>query len=136
MIEAGYPDGFEVDLTPAIRGAPAEVEACEAIGDMLADIGITVHMQKVPYLILREAAHGRTESGWTCHSVAPYVEPAIIQGYMWYPDVGWNVNPTHPFLTSPTGAAIEPNPGILERINNTFDTEERWELARELGDWL
>ena len=135
MEEAGYGDGFEVDLTPAIRGSPAEVEACEAIGDMWADIGITAHMQKVPYIILREAAYGRTETGITCHAVAPYAEPNIVQGYMWYPDVGWTTGLTHKFLTSRDAAADSP-PGILDRIYATFDTEERWDLARELGDWL
>jgi hypothetical protein len=31
LADAGYPDGFSITLTPAIRGAPAEVEACEAV---------------------------------------------------------------------------------------------------------
>ena len=31
LVEAGFPDGFEITLTPAIRGAPAEVEACEPV---------------------------------------------------------------------------------------------------------
>ena len=31
LVDAGYPEGFQITLTPAIRGAPAEVEACEAV---------------------------------------------------------------------------------------------------------
>ena len=31
LSDAGYPDGFSITLTPAIRGAPAETEACEAV---------------------------------------------------------------------------------------------------------
>ena len=37
--EAGYPDGFEITLTPSIRGVAAEVEACEAISEMWEEIG-------------------------------------------------------------------------------------------------
>ena len=134
--EAGYEDGFEVTLTPAIRGGPAEVEACEAIGDMWADIGITARIQQVPYIAVREAAYGRTESGITCHSTAPFMEPLILQQYMWFPDVGWTDGLSHQFLTSATGAPDEPNPGIFERAFNEADTEKRWDLQRELGNWL
>jgi ABC-type transport system substrate-binding protein len=33
--DAGYGDGFEITLTPAIRGAPAEVESCQTTGNRL-----------------------------------------------------------------------------------------------------
>ena len=45
LAEAGYPGGFTITLTPSLRGAPVEVEACEAIATMWADIGVDV---KVP----------------------------------------------------------------------------------------
>ncbi|GIT44209.1 MAG: hypothetical protein Ct9H300mP11_21450 [Chloroflexota bacterium] len=38
--EAGYGDGFSITLTPSLRGAPAEVEACEVIAQMWEDIGL------------------------------------------------------------------------------------------------
>ena len=49
LLTEGYPNGFEVKLTPSIRGAPAEVEACEAIADMWQDVGITARLQRIPF---------------------------------------------------------------------------------------
>ena len=41
LAEAGYPGGgFSIILTPAIRGAPAEVEVAEVIATMWEDIGV------------------------------------------------------------------------------------------------
>ena len=136
LVEAGYPDGFEVEMTPAIRGAPAEEEICEAIGDMWADIGVTARLNSVPYIVLRQTAYSRQATGIFCHAVGANVEPNILWGSMWVPDVGWTTGLTHKFLTSNDGASDNPNPGMLERIQQTFDTKERWDLSRELGDWL
>ena len=136
LIEAGYPDGFEMTLTPAIQGAPAESEACEAVGDMWADIGVTARFQKVPYIVLRETYYGRSQEGSVCFAARPYEEPMVLQQYLWFPDAGSSSGLSHKFLTSALGEADEPNPGILERAMNTFDTEERWDLQRELGNFL
>ncbi len=135
MKEAGYEDGFEINVTPAVRGAPAEVEACEAVGDMWADIGITAHIQKVPYIVLREGIYARTENGVTCHSVPPRPEPLTGQVTAWYPDIGFSHGESHKFLTSRTGSAGEEQ-GIFEKAYDTFDDDARWDLQRELGNWL
>ena len=79
LAEAGYPDGFDITLTPAIRGAPSEVEACEAIAQYWDDIGINVHFQNLPYGTLRPTLVARTYQGATCHSVSIRLAPT--QGY-------------------------------------------------------
>ena len=33
LAEAGYEDGFDIEITASIRGVAAEAESCEAIGD-------------------------------------------------------------------------------------------------------
>ncbi|SVE24201.1 uncharacterized protein METZ01_LOCUS477055, partial [marine metagenome] len=53
LAEAGYPDGFAITLTPAIRGAPGEVEACGAVAQYWEDIGVDVTIQNVPYATIR-----------------------------------------------------------------------------------
>ncbi len=133
--EAGYEDGFEITITPAIRGAPAEVEACEAVGDMLADLGITARLQRTPYGILREGIYARTLKSATCHSIGASPDPLIWQNFMWYPDVGFSHGESHKFLTSATGSPDE-EPGIFDRTNNTFDDDARWDLQREMSNWL
>lgn len=136
LAEAGYPDGFELEITAAIRGAPAEEEICEAIGDMWADIGVTAHVQNVPYTVLRQTTYDRSQTGIFCHAVGPGVEPNILWGSMWSPDVGWTTGLSHKYLTSNDGSTTNPNPAALEKIKTTFDPKERWEMSRDLGDWL
>ncbi len=135
MAEAGYKDGFEIDITPAIRGAAAEVEACEAIGDMWADIGITAHVKRLPYGILREGIYARTEKGAVCHTFPTGPSPLVWWIFSWFPDVGFSTGESHPYLTSRTGSPDE-EPQVFETANLTFDNEERWDLTREISDWL
>ena len=78
LAEAGYPDGFKATLTPAIRGAPSEVEACEAVAQYWDAIGIDVDFQRVPYGTYRPTAVARTYEGMSCHNVGPRLSP--IQG--------------------------------------------------------
>ena len=86
LAEAGYPDGFTITLTPSLRGAPVEVEACEAIATMWADIGVDVKFQQLPYSALRPSLIARTYQGSTCHAGSIRLEPG--QG-------GGGVNPAN-----------------------------------------
>ena len=78
LAEAGYPDGFKATLTTAIRGAPSEVESCEAVAQYWDAIGIDVNFQRVPYGTYRPTAVARTYEGMSCHNVGPRLSP--IQG--------------------------------------------------------
>ena len=78
LAEAGFPDGFTVTLTPAVRGAPSEVEACEAVAQYWDAIGINVDFQSVPYGTYRPTAVARTYEGVSCHNVGARLAP--IQG--------------------------------------------------------
>jgi peptide/nickel transport system substrate-binding protein len=80
LAEAGYPKGFSLTLTPSIRGAPAETEACELVATMWKDIGIDVKLQKVPYETQRPHIVGRTYKGFTCHASSPTLMPAAGWG--------------------------------------------------------
>ena len=122
--EAGYPDGFKITLTPAIRGAPAETETCEAIFTMWGDIGIDVDFQRVPYGTLRPTIVGRTYQGATCHAVgARSVTPGL------FPQLtvagSFNHGATHPFFED-----------IMPRIAGALDREELDLLTGELGIFL
>ena len=77
LVDAGYPDGFSITLTPAIRGAPAETEACEAVAQYWEDIGIDVKIQNVPYATIRPSLITRQYQGVTCHTVGPRLTPVI-----------------------------------------------------------
>ena len=79
LAEAGYgPDNkFTITLVPAIRGAPAEVEACQAVGGYWEEVGIDVDLQSIPYATIRPELITRTFQGATCHTVSQRLTPAI-----------------------------------------------------------
>ena len=125
LVDAGYPDGFELDIVPSIRGGPAETEICEAIVDMWADIGITAHLSKLPFSAVIDGQVARTNDYLDCHSAFPFIEPAALWAFLWDPKAGWSAGVDHPYITP-----------RLYTILETFDTEERWKLQTELADWV
>ena len=80
LADAGYPDGFGLTLSPALRGAPSEVEACEAVAQYWEKIGIDVKIQNLPYATLRPTIVAREYQGATCHSTGPRLTPIIGAG--------------------------------------------------------
>ena len=125
LAEAGYPDGFDVEITPSIRGAPAEVEACEAVADMWQDVGINARLQRIPFNTLVEGQFARTNTGITCHAAQPLVEPLVLYGFMYDPIGSWSAGNDHPYLTE-----------RLHQASVTFDTDERWALQLEMAHWI
>jgi peptide/nickel transport system substrate-binding protein len=123
--EAGYEDGFEVGLTPAIRNAPGEVEACEAVGAMWQDVGITARIQSIPFGTLVQGQLTRTNTGIVCHASQPFTEPLVIYSSLYDPTGNWSSGTDHPFLTP-----------LLSKANETFDTEERWALQKEMASFI
>ena len=122
--EAGYPDGFSITLTPSIRGAPAEVEGCEAISQMWNDIGLQVNFQRVPYTTLRPQLVGRTYQGATCHAGTPPPTPAT--GYGSY----ISANPFN------RGLEHQWSEDKMLAAQAAVDPKEREALEREIGQWL
>ena len=97
LVEAGYPNGFDITLTAAIRGAPSEVEACEAIAQYWDDIGLNVNLQNLPYGTLRPQLVARTYQGATCHSVP--IRSAPTQGFASFTNASpFSYGAEHPFL--------------------------------------
>ena len=95
--EAGYPDVFEITLTPAIRGAPAEVESCHAVANYWEQIGITVKIQNLPYATLRPELITRNYNGITCLTVSSRLSP-IIGASNYTTDSTYSYGTHHPIL--------------------------------------
>ena len=125
LAEAGYPDGFTFDLYPAVRGAPAEVEACEAVGDMWADIGITARITKMPFATLVEPQLDLTAKGIVCNASTPFIEPLWLWPLQFMPDGGWTAGMDHPVISK-----------MVMDSYQIFDKEERWEKTLEIGSLL
>ena len=123
LTEAGYPNGFSLTLSPALRGAPSEVEACEAIAQYWDDIGIDVTFQNVPYGTLRPTFVARTYEGFSCHSVSIRLAP--VQGYANYlNDSVFSYGTEHPFLEEK-----------IPIIQTTTDRVAREALELEVADF-
>ncbi len=124
LADAGYPDGFEITLTPSIRGAAAETESCEIIAQMWNDVGLDVNFQRVPYGTLRPTLVGRTYQGVTCHAGAPNRLPS--QGYGSYLSQNpFNRGLEHMYSENRMLAAQE-----------AVDPDERQRLEKEIGLFL
>ncbi len=125
LAEAGYPDGFEMDLYPAVRGAPSEVEACEAIGAMWEELGLDVNIIKIPFNTLVEAWLNFSQKGIACNAAPPFIEPVWLYYYIHLPNTGVSVGVDHPIISK-----------MIDDAFNTFDKEERWEKNLEIGSWF
>ncbi len=104
MVEAGYPNGFDITLTATVRGAPSEVEACEAVAQYCEDIGVNVTLQSLPCGTLRPTLVARIYQGATCHSVSISLAPT--QGYASFTNASnFSYGAEHPFLEEYIGIA-------------------------------
>ncbi len=125
LTEAGYEDGFEIDLFPAIRGSPAEVEACEAVADMWQDIGVTAHIQRVPYSVIGPQMQARSLQGATCHGTFPKLEPLNLMSFQIDPVSSWSSGIDHPGLTE-----------IYYDAREIFNTADRWKATTAIGQFM
>jgi peptide/nickel transport system substrate-binding protein len=105
LAEAGYPDGFEITLTPAIRGAPGETEACEAVAQYWEAIGISVKIQNVPYATIRPSLITRQYQGVTCHTVGARLNP-VIGASNYVKKSTFSYGTEHPWMEEHISAAL------------------------------
>ena len=97
--------GFSITLTPALRGSPAETEACEAVAQYWRDIGINVFVNNVPYAQIRPSLINRTYQGATCHAVAPRLTP-IIGAANYIAESRFSYGTEHPWIQEHVSAAL------------------------------
>ncbi|MCH8989167.1 MAG: ABC transporter substrate-binding protein [Chloroflexi bacterium] len=123
LAEAGFPNGFKATLTTAIRGAPSEVEACEAVAQYWDDIGIDVNFQNIPYGTYRPQAVARTYEGMSCHSVGARLAPTQgMASFLNKANFSWGSE--HPFLEEKIPAA-----------QKAVDREDREAIEDEIARW-
>ncbi len=120
LAEAGYPDGFEITLTPDIRGIPSEVEACEAVAVMWEDIGIRTRINRVPYATVAPIYRAREYTGANCHGTAGVSDPMNLLGNAFNSNASGIIGFEHPILDE-----------LLERASMIVDDDARYEVAIE-----
>jgi ABC-type transport system substrate-binding protein len=126
LAEAGYPNGFTMDLVPMLRGAPSEAEACEAIGAMWETLGLDVNIQKIPFNTVVEKQLDYTAKGYVaCNASGAFIEPMWLDSKMYMADGGWSPGMNHPITSR-----------LFFDAFNTFDREERWQLSLVAGQLM
>ncbi len=123
LAEAGYADGFSMTLSIAKRGAPSELEVCEAVGAMWGEIGIDVKFQNVPFGTIRPGIIGRSYQGATCHAGTPPPTPARSYNGLSIRRAIYGV--THPWLED-----------IVYRALEEVDPAERIKMERQVARFL
>ena len=124
LAEAGYPDGFSIELAAAIRGVPAESEACEAVASMWENVGVKVKLQRLPYQTLRPQLVARTWGGATCHAISIRLEPMLgMNNYLSKSTFSYGT--FHPYLDENIPAVV-----------NELDDEKRMQLTVDLSGWF
>lgn len=83
LIEAGYPDGFEIDFTCTNNRVPGDAVVCEALGQMWSRLGLTVNAQALNGTVFFPAAareeYTMTMSAWgTLTGEAAYTYGALV----------------------------------------------------------
>ena len=125
LAEAGYPDGFEITLTPDIRGIPSEVEACEAVAVMWEAIGIRTRVNRVPYATVAPIYRAREYTGANCHGTAGVSDPMNLLGNAFNSNASGIIGFEHPILDE-----------MLERASRIVDDEERYKVAVEVARFI
>ena len=125
LVEAGYPDGFSITLTPDIRGIPSEVEACEAVATMWEDIGIRTQINRVPYATVAPIYRSRNYTGSNCHGTAGVSDPMNLLGNAFQSNASGII-----------GFEYAPLDAMLEEATHVVDTEERYKLAVEIARFI
>ena len=140
LADAGYPDGFSITLTPAIRGAPAEVESCHAVAQYFEDIGISVKIQNLPYATIRPELITRKYQGITCLTVGTRLSP-IIGASNYTTDSTYSYGTHHPMLDEMiwrTQGQVDPElvkAGELEIYNWIWENSTSSSLYIHDGLW-
>lgn len=150
LADAGYPDGFKLTLDVRIAGAPAEVDACQAIATMWSNIGLDVEFRNQPNDAIRTALVDRSFNGIVCQAVGDVPEP-INQYVQWVPSTaGFSGGIEHPVLDdliaqatreSDEAARMEVEKDIARFIfDNALDAGvyrafTQWPLGPEIDDW-
>ena len=125
LAEAGYPDGFDLDVGCYTRGLTSDVQMCEAVAGMWEAIGIKTSISKEGYKSLRPLIKGRDMKILAPHSLSTYTEPMLNWPNFISSNAGWNSGFEHPVLDE-----------MIERAINEVDPNVRHDISRDISKFM
>ena len=123
--EAGYGEGFEIDMALTIRPSPGAVENGQAVCNMWLEVGIDCNQQNRPYSELRPTLVSRAAKGASTQATIGTFEPLRTMQILFNSYNSINFGLEHPDWQA-----------MLEDALVTFDEEERWRKQSEMAAWL
>ena len=125
LADAGYPDGFELDMMVTDR-PPGSSLVGQAVTTMWQDIGVGAKIAQQPYVAFRPTVVNRTAYQYHSYNNTP-ASPEPLNTYSVFHSTanGFNFGAQHP--------AIE---AMLEEAAQTADETARFELQAEIARFL
>lgn len=124
LVEAGYPDGFSLDLFASsnLRGTPEIPEVSLAITEMWNEIGINAFLTVTEHSLVQEGLMNRALNGTIFFVRWSPQLPSASMGFLWRK----SIRPYYelPFITE-----------WKEHFDTVADPMERKKLIQELGDF-
>ena len=106
IADAGYPNGFEIEITPSIRGVAGEVDACEAVAEMWEDIGLTVSINRVPFETIQGLVVTRDYNGAVCQGTGGRADPLDAWPIVYSSTSPFTAGGDHPILDALVDEAL------------------------------
>ncbi len=125
LAEAGYGDGFDIDMALTQRSYPGTPKVGEAVCVMWEEINVRCNQHRMPMTAFRPHFVNRTWKGYNTHDNSPQNEPidAYAQGVSSKGLIMRGME--HPYLDAQVEAILaEP------------DFEARMEIQRETAKWI
>ena len=123
--EAGYEDGFHIEVTASIRNIAAEAESCEAVADYWEDIGISTKINRVPAATIIPIVAAREYVGLNCHGTGGKIDPVIILDAM-VADAGWSAGFDHPYMEEV----------LIPKNDAAVNDAEHWEAMNGIAGFI
>ena len=121
LAEAGYPEGFEVDMHLAALQESA-LPPAEAVATMWEEVGIRSTLIRQAFSAFRPTMVDRTAKGIGTHDTGATPEPVNNYGAYYGAELLANFGFEHPWLED-----------ALRAIAPVVDDEERWPLEAEMA---
>ena len=125
LADAGYADGFELDMIVTDRPPGSDIVG-QAVATMWQAIGVDVSIDRLPYVAYRPTLVNRTATQYHSYNNTPSTpEPLNFYGVFHSTSNGFNFGTQHPELEA-----------LLEKAAKTPDETERFEIQIEIARWL
>ena len=125
LADAGYPDGFEIEMHLTNTGGAGVDTSGEVISGMWRSVGINAKHSVQPYSSFRPTILARTAQGVRPDEQGVANEPLRYYSTFYVADNVFNFGIEHPDLQA-----------LIDEANVTYDIEERWAVSAEIAKWL